>query len=55
MPLDFLSLMKQEIAKKSSAVVKRNLVTSEKKYFKRSEMYKRGYLTFFKKQTKILF
>lgn len=41
--MDFASLMKAEITKKSAQLETKNIVTAEKKSFKRSELYKRGY------------
>ena len=41
--MDFASLMKAEITKKSAQLETKNIINSDKKSFKRSELYKRGY------------
>jgi len=41
--MDFASLMKTEIAKKSAVLENKKLITDNRKYFRREEMHKKGY------------
>ena len=41
--MDFASLMKTEIAKKSAVLENKKLITDKRKFFRREEMHKKGY------------